>query len=94
MRRPTPPTAAAATPRWSLLSFSEETRESINRITEYAKQAVYYGWIPLVLIIGTYLAAHREEPAQLPSPSYHIITIGFWKSEPRPSFFRMLNPLS
>lgn len=82
MRRPSPPPVTVAPSRWSkFLVLSEESREIINRLTEYAKRTVYYGWIPFILILGMMLYLT-------------IYPVGFWKSDPRPSIFRMLNPLS
>lgn len=74
--------------RWNWLYFSEETREMINRVTEHAKQGVYYGWIPFILLLG------RSEILTIIILIYLMHGLGFWKSEPRPSIFRMLNPLS
>lgn len=58
MRRPSPPpppppsSTLPSKNSWNLLAFSEETRERIIRLTEYAKRTVYYGWIPLILLLG------------------------------------------
>lgn len=41
-----------------------------NRTVDYAQSALYYGWIPMILLIGLF------------------------RSEPRPSLLRLLNPLS
>jgi hypothetical protein len=51
MHRPSPPPTLQPT-RWALLDFSEETRERLNRLTEFGKRSLYYGWIPLILLLG------------------------------------------
>lgn len=33
--------------------FSEENRERFYRATEFARKIVHYGWIPLIMLIGT-----------------------------------------
>jgi len=43
MKRPTTSTAV----------FSEENRERFYRVTEFARKAVHYGWIPIIMLIGT-----------------------------------------
>ncbi|PJF17457.1 hypothetical protein PSACC_02746 [Paramicrosporidium saccamoebae] len=53
------PNPALTPSRWNWLSISEEGRERINRITEYAKRTLYYGWIPFILILGTVLPILR-----------------------------------
>lgn len=46
--------ATSLTSRWGgMLVPSEETRDLINRTTEYAKRTLYYGWIPFILLLGT-----------------------------------------
>lgn len=32
--------------------FSEENKERFYRLTEWARKAVHFGWIPLIMIIG------------------------------------------
>lgn len=32
--------------------FSEENKERFYRVTEIARRAVHYGWIPLIMLIG------------------------------------------
>lgn len=52
-RSPPPPAALSAAPsRWSWFTLSEETRDYVNRVTEYGKRAIYYGWLPLILVLG------------------------------------------
>lgn len=33
--------------------FSEENRERFYRVTDFARRMVHYGWIPLIMLIGT-----------------------------------------
>lgn len=47
--------------RWSdMLVLSEETRDLVNRTTEYAKRTIYYGWIPFILLLGTHLLSRPQ----------------------------------
>lgn len=51
---------------------------------EHAKTAVHYGWIPLILAIGT------------PGGSMCGLdgALGYVTSDPKPDILRLLNPLS
>ncbi len=49
--------AAGAAPRsllsrWTFDAISDEARDRINRLVEYGKGTIQYGWIPLILLLG------------------------------------------
>ncbi|KAK3684838.1 hypothetical protein B0T22DRAFT_464278 [Podospora appendiculata] len=46
-RIPTPPTATM------MFALSEESKERISRIIEVSRIAIHYGYLPLVLYLGT-----------------------------------------
>lgn len=71
-------------PTSSNLIFNEENRDRFNKISEFARKALHYGWIPLIMIIGmsNILFMHLIE------------LVGYIRSDPRPSLLRILNPLS
>lgn len=64
---------------------SPANAERIYQAIEYGKTAIQYGWIPLILTIGTEF--HKYIIALLKF-------VGYLKSEQKPSLVRLLNPLS
>lgn len=67
--------------------FSEENRERFYRVTEFTRKIVHYGWIPLIMLIGTF-------EAECLALFKYFTNVGFIRSDPRPSLLRLLNPLS
>ncbi len=75
-------------PTTSIGIFSEENRERFYRATEFTRKIVHYGWIPLIMLIGTLKC--------LIAILYSFVKfyLGYIRSDPRPSLLRLLNPLS
>ncbi|BFZ62393.1 translocase of the outer mitochondrial membrane [Saitoella coloradoensis] len=49
-------------------ALSEETRERISRVIEITKQAVHWGFIPMILYIGYTRSAKQISLIKLISP--------------------------
>lgn len=63
--------------------LSAPAKQRFYKAVELGKTTVHYGWIPLILTIGIGTSLNSS-----------LIVLGFMTTDPKPSIFRMFNPLS